>query len=47
MDAFKVIAYLPEGKLQGKIVIHRSDIDQVEKILAQHIARLQASLQHA
>jgi two-component system, sensor histidine kinase PdtaS len=28
-------------------VIHSSDIDQVEKILAQHIARLQASLQHA
>jgi two-component system, sensor histidine kinase PdtaS len=28
-------------------VIHSSDIDQVEKILAQHIARLQASLQQA
>ena len=28
-------------------MIHSSDIDQVEKILAQHIARLQASLQQA
>jgi two-component sensor histidine kinase len=28
-------------------VIHSSDVEQVEKILAQHIARLRASLQHA
>ena len=28
-------------------MIHSSDIEQVEKILAQHIARLQASLQFA
>jgi len=28
-------------------VIHSSDVEQVEKILAQHIPRLQASLQHA
>ncbi len=28
-------------------MIHSSDVEQVEKILAQHIARLRASLQHA
>ena len=28
-------------------MIHSSDVEQVEKILAQHIARFQASLQHA
>jgi two-component system, sensor histidine kinase PdtaS len=28
-------------------VIHSSDVEQVEKILAQHIARLRVSLQHA
>ncbi len=33
--------------VQEKIVIHNRKVEQVEKILAQHIARLRVALQHA
>src|SRR5260221_12389358 len=38
---------LPDRVTQGKVVINSSKVEQVERILAQHVSRLRVSLQHA